>query len=254
MYRRLWWKDARQFWPIWAFLVLAAGVTQLLVHHFASPETRGEVLVPLAIGWPFLYAYAVAAAAFAGERETGTLMLLDVLPAPRRVVWAGKVSFAIVSTIALALLLLVLAVLDTPPDSPVWRTNDLALPMVGALLLQGLAWGLLCSAIVPSALFAAVAAILLTSLSRLLAANYVQDYRDGLLLDLAVTLVLLAASSIVFGWGRRARLWRLGVELRSPVVVTWAGSTAAGTPRSPAPVQAPVAVSVATIAAPAPGG
>ena len=115
MYRRLWWKDARQFWPIWAFLLLAAGVTQLLVHHFASPETRGTVLLPLAIGWPFLYAFAVGAAAFAGERETGTLLLLDVLPAPRRVVWAGKVSFAIVSTIALALLLLVLAVLDTPP-------------------------------------------------------------------------------------------------------------------------------------------
>ena len=97
MYMRLWWKDARQFWPIWAFLVLAAGVTQLLMNAFAGVAERGNLLVPMAMGWTCLYAFAVGAAAFAGERETGTLRLLDLLPAPRRVVWMGKVSFAIVT-------------------------------------------------------------------------------------------------------------------------------------------------------------
>ena len=31
MYARLWWKDARQFWPIWVVLVLGAAATQWMV-------------------------------------------------------------------------------------------------------------------------------------------------------------------------------------------------------------------------------
>jgi hypothetical protein len=257
MYRRLWWKDARQFWPIWAFLVLVAGMAQLVVYHYeASPESRAFLLRSLAMGWPFLYAYAVGAAAFAGERETGTLALLDGLPASRRVVWAGKVSFAIVSTIALALVLLLLAALDVPPDSPSWRfRGDPGLLItMGVLLLQGLAWGLFCSAIFPSALFAAVVAILLTAISYFVAADRIRD-PDGLLWwDLGLTLALLAASLIAFTWGRRRRLWRPWVQLRSPDTMKAAGSAAVAKSGSPLPFdpEAP-AIATAAIPAPAPG-
>ena len=34
MYARLWWKDARQFWPIWVFLAFAAAVVQGLLLYF----------------------------------------------------------------------------------------------------------------------------------------------------------------------------------------------------------------------------
>ena len=47
----------------------------------------------MALAWSVLYAVVVGSAAFAGERETGTLRLLDILPAARPVVWAGKFSF-----------------------------------------------------------------------------------------------------------------------------------------------------------------
>ena len=157
MYMRLWWKDARQFWPIWAFLVLAAGVTQLLVHALSEPARCARALLGVAgDGLDGLYAFAVGAAAFAGERETGTLRLLDLLPASRPVVWAGKVSFAFVTTMALA---------GDPPGpgrDRCARGPRLAVGRTGSdarrLMLQGLAWGLLCSAILGSALLAAVAA------------------------------------------------------------------------------------------------
>ena len=90
------------------------------------------------MGWTFLYAFAVGAAAFAGERETGTLRLLDLLPASRRVVWAGKVSFAFVTTAALAVILLALAVIDLPggiPQSGV--RSDLGPIQLGVLMFRG---------------------------------------------------------------------------------------------------------------------
>ncbi len=98
------------------------------------------------------------AAAFAGERETGTLALLDVLPARRRAVWAGKVSFAIVTTYALGLVLLGAGPARRVPRvlAGVEYGRAGGVLELGALLLQGLAWGLFCSAVLPSALLAAV--------------------------------------------------------------------------------------------------
>ena len=58
-----------------------------------------------ALFWTCLYAFAVAAAAFAGERETRTLGLLDALPVERWRLWLAKSSFALASTLALGLVL-----------------------------------------------------------------------------------------------------------------------------------------------------
>ena len=83
-----------------------------------EPRVRGRAAGLLALICASLYAFAVGAAAFAGERETGTLRLLDILPLDRRVVWAGKVSFALVTTLALALVLLAMAALSTDRWKP----------------------------------------------------------------------------------------------------------------------------------------
>ena len=93
MYMRLWWKEARQFWPIWIFLTLGAAAGEWIALKYYSPVARQGVLGYMALIWTGVYAVAVGAAAFAAERETGTLRLLDILPAARPVVWAGKVSF-----------------------------------------------------------------------------------------------------------------------------------------------------------------
>ena len=114
MYARLWWKDLRQFWPIWIFLVLAAVVVQMFVLVISGPNANQDwfqLLSAMAMGWTCLYALAVGAAAFAGEREAGTLKLLDIIPISRSMVWSGKVSFGIATTLAMAIVLLIVAML-----------------------------------------------------------------------------------------------------------------------------------------------
>ena len=69
----LWWKDARQFWPIWVVLLLAAAATQWLMLILVGRPVRFGGLGVSALLWAGLYALAAGAAAFAGERETGTL-------------------------------------------------------------------------------------------------------------------------------------------------------------------------------------
>ena len=164
MYARLWWKDARQFWPIWVFLALAAAVVQGLLLYYLGQDARHGALGLSALICASLYAFATGAAAFAGERETGTLRLLDILPVDRRVVWAGKVSFALVTTLALTLMLLAMAAMSTDhwkPRDPL----DVGGAIFGMFVLVALGWGLFWSAILSNALTAAVIAICCTAVS-----------------------------------------------------------------------------------------
>ena len=112
-----------------------------------------------------LYAFAAGAAAFAGERETGTLRLLDILPVDRRVVWAGKVSFALVTTLALTLVLLAMAAMSTDRWKPQGSLSVWEALSFGLIVLVALGWGLFWSAILSNALTAAVTAICCTGLS-----------------------------------------------------------------------------------------
>ena len=113
MVARLWWKDARQFWPIWALLAAVAlgragaRAPLWLRRGPAGRDGRGGAL------WACLYGFAVAAAAFAGERENRTLGLLDALPVERWRLWLAKSSFALASTLALGLVLFAAASLVT---------------------------------------------------------------------------------------------------------------------------------------------
>ena len=113
MLARLWWKDARQFWPIWVLLAVIGLAAQWLILQYVGEKARNGELAVAALGWTCLYAFAVAAAAFAGERENRTLHLLDALPVDRWRLWTGKVSFAFVSTLVLGLLLFLAAALAT---------------------------------------------------------------------------------------------------------------------------------------------
>src|SRR5947209_4629763 len=108
MIARLWWKEYRQFWPIWLFVGLAAACSQWVTLRYFGDDVRQGVLVPAGMLWACLYAIAVGAAAFAGEREAKTLTLLDTVPVGRGVLWGGKAGFALASTAGLALALSVL--------------------------------------------------------------------------------------------------------------------------------------------------
>jgi hypothetical protein len=237
MYARLWWKEARQLWPIWVFLVLAAAVTQMLVLDFAGREVREGALGFLALGWTCLYACAVGAGAFAGEREASTLRLLDILPADRRTVWTGKVSFAFVTTLALALVLLTMAAVGTEGWVSGGESSLWALVILGPGVLAALGWGLLCSALSSNAVLAAVAAVCLAGISiwPAVGGGLVVLYEarlapfqvpyELLLGQLAIALLTLVASHRVFTWqSGPARSWlRLGIQ--SPIMLPWAGSS-----------------------------
>ena len=159
MYARLWWKDFRQFWPIWLVVLLAAGATQGLILTLAGEAWRHGTLVIAALLFAGLYALAVGAAAFAGEREAGTLPLLDVLAADRRVVWSAKCSFALLSTLILTASLVVMAALGTVE----WdlRNPVMALDAAGGVVLVviALGWALFWSSLLRTALAAALAAM-----------------------------------------------------------------------------------------------
>jgi ABC-type transport system involved in multi-copper enzyme maturation permease subunit len=251
MYARLWWKDARQFWPIWVFLALAAAVVQGLFLYFLGQDARHGALGVSALTCASLYAFATGAAAFAGERETGTLRLLDILPVDRRVVWVGKVSFALVTTLALALVLLAMAAMATDH----WRSGG-SLSVweaigFGLIVFVALGWGLFWSAILSNALTAAVVAIFCTSMTMIVflgRLDYI--YLNGqnpislAIWQLSVFLATLIASIVLFA--RSMRWKRIQLKFRSPVVVNLADST------SPRRVQLQIQSPVATVLTPRP--
>jgi hypothetical protein len=244
MYARLWWKDARQFWPIWVFLALAAAVVQGLLLHYLEQDARHGALGVSALICASLYAFATGAAAFAGERETGTLRLLDVLPIDRRVVWMGKVSFALVTTLALALLLLAMAAVSTEEWNPQGPLSIAAALCFGVMVLMALGWGLFWSAILSNALTAAVVAICCTGVSLFDLLSGVDSIffnpvgvRIFAFWHLLLFLVTLIASVVIFA--RSMRWKRLQVEFQSPVVVNLADSTSSR--RRQIQIQSPVA-------------
>jgi hypothetical protein len=231
MYARFWWKDARQFWPTWVILAVAAAIVQGLLLYYVGQDARHGALGLSALGCTTLYAVATSAAAFASEREVGTLRLLDIVPVDRWVVWASKVSFALLTTLVLLLVLMTMAMVSTDSWSPHGPIFGAALSY-GMIVLVALGWGLFWSAVLSNALNAAVAAICCTGVSLsliLYLLSNVYSNRDEPLLvaisQLCLFLVTLIASVVIFV---RVIDWRwLQLEFRSPIVVHLAKSTSA---------------------------
>jgi hypothetical protein len=225
MFARLLWKDARLFWPVWVFLALAAAAVQWGAVRYYPREVGNGGLALMAAGWTALYALAVAAAAFAGEKETGTLRLLDTMPVGRARLWWGKAVFALATTAALGAALVALSTLGTTR----WQTGiagpGATAATAGVLLFEVVGWGLLCSALAGNALSAATAAIFCCTFSLLFvrvgfaaeAANFVEATPYHLALALATA---AASGLIVVGTGPpgfRAR-WS-GILSPRPVAV-----------------------------------
>ena len=201
MIMRLWWKDARQFWPIAAVLVVFGGVIQAFVVQYGGEEARRGSLVYLAFVWTGLYAFAVTAAAFAGERESGTLRLLDSFAVGRWRLWGAKTAFAFATTTLLALVMLGIAAINTSKFG-VDRHGPAVILGIGALvLLEVLGWGMFFSSLLKNALSAAVLAIICvtfaTPMLRRDGAFTIENEIHGAPLRLAVALTTLAASALI---------------------------------------------------------
>lgn len=227
MYARLWWKDLRQFWPIWLFLVVAAAAAQWLTLLFGVNARHGSLLM-LAIFWTSLYALTAGAAAFAGEREVGGLRLLDSLPAPRRVIWSAKVSFAIVTSLALVLVLLGMAALNTDTlgsaEQPFYASDGMILV---ALIFFAMGWGLFFSAFTASAITAAVLGIVACGFCVTFFPERLPYWGFGGLYGgtgsglpvLGTTLVTIAASHLIFTRQPRRDRSPSRFQFRSPIVI-----------------------------------
>ncbi len=205
MVMRLWWKDARQFWPIAALLVVFGGVIQVLVLRYGGDEARRGSLVFLAFLWTSLYAFAVAAAAFAGERESGTLRLLDTFAVDRMRLWGAKTAFALVSTALLAVVMVAIAAISTVSLKVDQYSPIVVFAIAALILLEIVGWGMFFSALLKSALASAVLSILcvviFTPMIRndgmYTAANEVDRYP----VRLAVALTTLVASALILTRG-----------------------------------------------------
>jgi ABC-2 family transporter protein len=233
MYARLWWKDARQFWPIWLVLIVAAAFTQWMLLSFVGRPVRLGGLGLAALIWASLYALAAGAGAFAGERETGTLKLLDHLAADRSVIWAGKVSFALVTTLALTLLFLVMAAVSTERLIPAFSEMPFDYLAVCMIVPVSLGWGLCWSSILKTSLGASLAALTCIGLTLIVSGRGLDEILSGdhsqgtrLLLTAAMVVIVTSATSAACFAGR-VHLKRLDVQFRSPIVVTRTHSPAA---------------------------
>jgi len=104
---RIFWKESRAQWHVW--IALALGILLLQGALASSELSRQPSMTPGAVAALFMissvvgicYAATSAAILIAGEREDETAFLLRTFPVPRHSLVGGKLSFTLVSLVAL---------------------------------------------------------------------------------------------------------------------------------------------------------
>ena len=160
---RLWWKEWRSLAPIMATLLISAGALHWFLLTYGGRDIRNGALIPIALGFAVVYALVAGAAGFAGEREARTLGFLDALPVGRGMLWLGKASFALASSVALGLLLRWGSSLGWRFESVAFAPSFQVDVLFGLLLVEAAVWGLFWSALSKNALTAGILAVLTTA-------------------------------------------------------------------------------------------
>lgn len=179
---RIWWKEGRSIAPIALTLAATLVALQWFLLAYGGREIRGGVLVPIALGWAVLYALVVGSASFAGEREARMMGFLDALPVGRGMLWLGKASFAMGSSLLLGVAFRLAGQVGYPG---VEAKVSIHLPAVDSffavLLVEAAIWGLFWSSVSKHALTAGVLAVLTTASLAGPEANAWSDFhsRDG---------------------------------------------------------------------------
>jgi len=162
---RLWWKEWRTLAPIAATLLGAAVGVQWFLLAYGGEGVRNGILIPVALGWAVLYALVAGSASFAGEREIRMLGFLDALPVGRGRLWLGKATFALASSLVLALVLEWIGSVGwvhsaTAPAIAL----DRVVPFFALLLGEAVVWGLFWSALCRNAITAGICAVVTTGI------------------------------------------------------------------------------------------
>jgi ABC-type transport system involved in multi-copper enzyme maturation permease subunit len=160
------WKEYREQRPVWlAVAAIAAFLISIgflfLVPAGSAPfgTEKATVLVGIAVALTVAYAVVAGAMLFAGERENGTLDLLDTLPVRRADIWLGKFAAGSAAVLAFAFVAAVaMCLLHVQPATPVGRSSDprwLWFKFLPPLAFYAFAFSLLGSALARSVLRAA---------------------------------------------------------------------------------------------------
>jgi hypothetical protein len=158
LFRRLVWKEYRVMRGFWLALAVFAGMGFLAVRCLA--ETPGFLnfgMWGVAALVPALYALGCGATLFAVEREEETYDFLRSLPCTSAQLFIGKLTFAVVSSMALVLGLVLLAAIAVAWQPPRDGLEELA-AVYGVGMVEVLVWGTLFSLLTHRALHAAVLA------------------------------------------------------------------------------------------------
>ncbi len=171
---RLVWKEyrlQRAFWLSIAAMTIAA---QLLTVVFAAGEERLTWLFGLALGFSALYALGCGATLFATEHEVGTFEFQRTLPISSPRLFAGKLTFAMLSIPALIVILWLAAVTLAGGHVPALREHAAAWALWGFATVELLVWGVLFSLLTTQPLKAAILGIAAASAAiHLIAANFI---------------------------------------------------------------------------------
>ena len=134
---RLVWKETRALRALWLSLLGLGLFLHLAVVLFVEQQsnTRTASLFLVAVWLPTVYSLAVAAISFAGEREEGTDQFLTRLAISPSMLFGVKVFSNVLSTIVLAVVLLVPAWILGRSEVQSQHPNDFA-----ALHLLALVW------------------------------------------------------------------------------------------------------------------
>ncbi len=239
------WKEYRTQRALWLTLLIVAPVLQAApvalmwwTDDFRplqpDPRNDGTRMGWLVIGYlaVAIYVLGCASTLFSVEHEAGTFDFQRVLPAnPPRVFWA-KIWFALVSSLALALLLSVITrglFVPTLPKDGSWFFG-----LGGLLLIELFVWSVLCSLLIKQPLWGVIAALLLqTSVIGIALPNLIRldlnidrwSYADVRLTNWRVAIVvILAVTDIVLGklWFEdRLRLPRFRFRWRREIVPSY---------------------------------
>ncbi|AGA27592.1 ABC transporter permease [Singulisphaera acidiphila] len=202
MIARLWWKETRTLWPAWPVLFGAGVLLQWVLLASGAEGIRSGLLMLIALCWATIYAFVTASAAFAGERETNTLGLLDALPVNRRMLWLGKTTFALASTLGLALIMLALGYLGSTNGGDLPGKADF-IGHYGTLLFEAVAWGLLWSALLRNPMVAGALALFCVGEVSYIASGgaKVEFISDSVIpARLLMATLALAASAVAIVW------------------------------------------------------
>jgi len=115
------WKEFREHWSIWLTMVFMTGVMGFGVAELAARDalsSRAAIQALTILGMAATYGAVCGAMMFAGERESGTLVFLDIFHGRREWLWIGKVLIGICLAIseALAVGLMLHLLKQVPPE------------------------------------------------------------------------------------------------------------------------------------------